>query len=164
MRLAVLPRARADPQSEAVPADERGLAIHEVFGCLRVRLHLVRIAVRRVSVQVAAARIGDLASRTRHEAIAGQPAGISRCERHSDDVLVVPSGRPTRLQSTVYNAGAIAEEAARTIAVASDSAVALSRVGFLEEGVRWCVGEFHRRIITYCVGHLRIVSCKVYKI
>lgn len=94
-----------------------------------------------------------MAGRSRHEAVAGESAGVEGCQGHSHDVLVVPSRRQTRLQHAVHHIGAAAEEATRAITVASDSAVAVSRIGFLEEGVRWNVGEYND--IHGRMGHLR---------
>lgn len=68
-------------------------------------------------------------------------------------MLVVPGRRQTRLQRTFHDAGKIAEEETGAIAIASDSVVEVGGIGFLEEGVRWKVGEcndIHGRM-----GHLR---------
>lgn len=154
--MALLSRARIDPQPEAISPEQRGPALHQVFGRLRFRVYLVRAVVRRVSLQNPA-RISDLAGWPRNEAIARQPTSLARRQRHSDDVLVVPGRRQARLQHALHKLGAPAQEAACAFAIAPHSAVALGRVCFLEEGIRWSAGGghiFHRRAIAFSLGHL----------
>jgi len=76
-------------------------------------------------------------------------------------VLVIPSWRQTRLQSAIYDIRTLAKETTRKVAVASHSTIAVSGIGFLEEGVRWCAGKRnngHRRNIAFGVGHLRTTA------